>query len=89
VTITPQAADRRDRPAEVVAGFLAAVAIFAAAVAVVYRPVRVAPAAILIGLVAAGMGGRHARLAAFAVAFATVCWIAGMIVAVLTGHELF
>lgn len=85
----PEAADRPDRPAEVVAGFLATVAIVAGAIAIAYRPVRIAPFAIVIGLVAAGMGGRHARLAAFAVAFATACWIAGTVIALLAGKPLF
>ena len=84
-----EAADRPDRPAEVVAGFLATVAIFASAIGLVYRPVRVVLFAILIALVAAGMGGRHARLAAFAVGFATACWIAGTVIAVLAGKPLY
>ena len=81
--------DAQTRPAEAVAGFLAAAALFASFVALVYRPARIAPAAILVALVAAGMGGRHARLAAFAVAVATTCWVVGMIVAVLTDHPLY
>ena len=90
VTTAPEAADDRDRPAEIVAGFLATAAIFASIVTLIYRPARIGPAAILTALVAAGMaGGRHARLAAFAVGIATVCWIAGMAIAVLTESEIF
>ena len=79
----------RDRPAEAVAGFLAAAAIFASFVALVDRPVRIAPFTILLALVACGMGGRHARLAAFAVAVATACWVAGMVIAVLLSRPLY
>ena len=89
MSVPPEAVDETDRPAEVVAGFLAAIAIFAAAIALAYRPVRIAPFAILIALLAAGMGGRHERLATFAVGFATVCWVAGMMIAVITEAPLF
>ena len=78
-----------DRPADAVAGFLASAAIFASFVALVYRPVRIGPFTILLALVASGMGGRHARLAAIAVAVATVCWVVGMSIAVWTRNPLY
>ena len=61
----------------------------ASVLAVVYRPVRLAPFAILLALVAAGIGGRYARLAAFAVGVATLGWVIGMTVAVLTSRPLY
>ncbi|HEV8603661.1 MAG TPA: hypothetical protein VGQ68_09750 [Gaiellaceae bacterium] len=79
----------RQRPGETVAGFLAAISLTASAVATVYRPVRLAPFAILVAIVAAGLGGRHARLAAFAVAVGSVCWLVGMAVAVLTSRPIY
>jgi hypothetical protein len=79
----------RQRPGETVAGFLAAAAITVSAVAMVYRPVRLAPCALLVALVAVALGGRHARLSAFAVAAATVGWLVGMTVAVITEKPLF
>jgi hypothetical protein len=79
----------RDRPGETVAGFLAAAAIFAGSLAIVYKPVRLAPAALIVALIAAGIGGRHQRLAAIAVGVVTVGWIAGMIVCVITERPLF
>jgi hypothetical protein len=79
----------RDRPGEVVAGFLAALAIFAGSLAVIYKPVRIAPAALVIALIAAGIGGRHQRLAAIAVGVVTVGWIAGMIICVITERPLY
>jgi hypothetical protein len=77
------------RASEAVAGFLAALSIFASLFALAYRPVRIIPFAIVLAFVAAGMGGRHARLAAFAVATATACFIAGMVIAVITRHPLY
>jgi hypothetical protein len=68
---------------------MATAALFASVVAVVYRPIRIAPAAILVAVIAAGMGGRHARLAAFAVAVGTACFALGMTIAVLTEHPLY
>jgi hypothetical protein len=85
----PEAGARRDRPGEVVAGFLASAALFAGLIAVVYKPVRVAPAALVVALIAAGIGGRHQRLAALATAVVTIGWIAGMIVCVATERPLF
>lgn len=79
----------RGRPGEAVAGFLAAAALFAGLVAVVYRPVRIAPFALLVALVAAGMGGRHQRLAALAVAVVTIGWVLGMTIAVITERPVY
>jgi hypothetical protein len=85
----PEARLERDRPAEVVAGFLASAALFAGALSVVYKPVRLAPAALVVALIAAGIGGRHQRLAALATAVAAAGWIVGMIACVITGRPLF
>ena len=74
---------------EAVAGVLAAASMFVSLIALVERPARIAPGAIVIALVAAGIGGRHARLAAFAVAVSAVCWIVGMTVAIATDRPLF
>ena len=82
-------ATRRDSAAEAVAGLMASAALFTSFIAVVYRPMRIAPVAVLIALVAALIGGRHARLAAAAVAVGTICWAVGMAVAVLWEKPLF
>jgi hypothetical protein len=84
----PPVADRA-RPAEAVAGFLAAAAIFIGLMGLAYRPARLAPVAILLGLVAAGIGGRHARLAQLAVVLGAASFAVGMAFAVLTGHPLY
>jgi len=78
-----------DRPAETVAGFLATAALFAALVALVYRPARVAPAAIVVALIANAIGGRHERLAAVALAVSALCFVAGMTIAVVVEKPIF
>ena len=80
---------RRDSAVEAVAGLMASAALFTSVIALVYRPMRIAPAAVLIALVAAVMGGRHARLAGAAVAIGTICWTVGMAIAVLWEKPLF
>jgi hypothetical protein len=80
----------RTNPAEAVGGFLAAASIALSAVAIVYRPVRLVPFALVIAFIAVGLtSGRHARLAAFAVGVGAAAWLAGMIIAVLTGKPIF
>jgi hypothetical protein len=78
-----------DRPAESVAGILAAIAIFGSCIAVAYRPVRITPFTILISLIAAGIGGRHQKLAAAALAISGACFIAGTFFAIITNHPIF
>ena len=53
------------------------------------RPIRIGVAAVILALVAAGIGGRHRRLAALAVGIAGACWVAGMVIAVVTERPLF
>ena len=79
----------RDRPAEVVAGLLATLSIFGSALALVRTPVRITTFTILLALIAAAIGGRHQRLAAFAVAFAGVCFIVGTFFAIITNKPIF
>ena len=78
-----------DRPADAVAGLLAALAIFGSCLALAYRPVRVIPFTILISLIAAGIGGRHQKLAAAALAISGACFIAGTFFAIITNHPIF
>ena len=80
---------RRDPASHVAAGFLAAAAIFAGLIAIVYYPGRVGPGAILVALIAAAMGGFQSRLAAIAVAVATAGWFVGMIVAIVLERPIF
>lgn len=79
----------RSSAAETVAGLMAAFAFAAASVGIVYKPVRVIPLAIVVALVALGIGGRSTRLAAVAVLWGAVCWVAGMTIAVLADRPLW
>ncbi|HEX6700069.1 MAG TPA: hypothetical protein VF101_05000 [Gaiellaceae bacterium] len=79
----------RQRPADVVAGFLSAASIFVSLVGLAYRPVRLIPFAVLLALISAGIGGRNARLAAFATAAGALCFAVGLTLAILTGHPIY
>ena len=79
----------RERPGAAIAGLLASLSIFASLIGLAYRPVRLIPFAIAIALVATAIGGRHARLAAFALATGALCFVVGMALAVLTNHPLY
>jgi hypothetical protein len=80
---------QRPRTAETVAGLLATLALFVAVIGVVHRPVRVIPAAIVVALVAATIGGRHARLAGIAVAVGAAAFVVGLGFASATGRPLW
>lgn len=82
--------ERRSSGAETAAGFLAAISLTASAIALAYRPLRLAPFAILIALIAAGLAKeRHAKLAAAAVIGGSVAWLVGMAIAVLTSNPIY
>jgi hypothetical protein len=74
---------------ETLAGYMAAAAIFIALMGLAYRPVRLTPIAALLALVATGIGGRNTRLAAIALVVAGVCWMLGLLIAILSGHPLY
>lgn len=80
----------RERPSELVAGFLASASIFVSCIGLAYRPVRLIPVALLLAFVAAGLAsGRSMRLAAVATAVGAICFTAGMAIAVITENPLF
>jgi hypothetical protein len=97
---TPEASAGRDR-IDTIAGLMSATAIFLAFLCatdfhlsisgtdVQMRPVRMGVAAVILALVAAGIGGRHRKLAAVATAFAGAGWLLGMVIAVVTERPLF
>jgi hypothetical protein len=87
----PESRDDRGRqPAShVVAGYLAAAALFVGLIGIVYKPGQVGVGAILVALVAAAMGGPQRRLAAAALVIATLSWLVGMTVAVLLERPLW
>ena len=75
--------------ADAIAGLLAALAIFVSLISLASRPGRLVPAALLMALLAAAIGGRHQRLAALAIAVGAVCFVVGMALAVLTDNPLY
>jgi hypothetical protein len=93
--------DDRLSPAEAVAGFLAAAAIFVAAitlmnvhftiegVSIAFRPIKEGVAAELVALFAVALGGARSKLPGYGVAFCTAAWFGAMVVAVVTRRPLF
>lgn len=82
--------DDRASAAEVAAGYLAAISFAASAIALVYYPVRLAPFAILVALVAVALAGkRNSKLAAAAVAVGTLAWLIGMTIAVIMSRPIY
>jgi hypothetical protein len=77
------------RPAETVAGFLAALAIFASLISLAWHPLRLVLPAILVALIAAAIGGRYKRLAFAAVMICAACFFFGMTIAVVTSRPLW
>lgn len=79
----------RRRPIEIVAGLLAAAALFLGALELVYRPFRLAPAALILALVATVMSREQQRLIGIAVAVIGVCFVVGAALQVITHHPLY
>lgn len=79
----------REGSGEIVAGFLAALAMVGGAIAVVERPVPVGLLSIFIGFLAAALAERNQRLAAAGVAIASLGFLCGMIVSVITSRPLW
>jgi hypothetical protein len=77
------------RPAEVVAGYLSAFAIFISLIALAWHPLRLIPVAMLIALIAAAMGGRGRRLAFAAVVISAACFFLGLAITVVTERPLW
>jgi hypothetical protein len=80
---------QRSRPAETVAGFLAAASIFVSLVGIAYRPLRLIPFAIVLALIAVAFGGRSERLATAAVVIGAISFALGLAVAVVTSNPLW
>ena len=76
-------------PADLVSGYLAALAIFIALIGIAWHPLRLIGPAIVIALVAAGMGGRRKRLAFAAMMIVTACFFFGMMIAIITSRALW
>lgn len=79
----------RLRPAEAVAGFLAAASLFIGFLELLYRPFRLAPIAVILLLVATAMSRDQQRLISLAAVVVGVCFVAGAALQVITKHPLF
>jgi hypothetical protein len=77
------------RPSETVAGYLAALAIFISLIGLAWHPLRLILPAVVVSMIAAGMGGRHQRLAFAAVIVVAFCFFLGMVIAVITQRPLW
>jgi hypothetical protein len=76
-------------PVEAVAGLLAAGAMFIGFFELFYRPFRLAPAAVILLLVATVMSTGHQRLIGIGFAVVGICFVAGAALQVITHHPLF
>jgi hypothetical protein len=79
----------RPRPADSIAGYLAAMAIFICLIGLAWHPLRLILPGIVIAMVSAGIGGRHKKLAFAAVMIAAACFFFGMMIAVITSRPLW
>jgi hypothetical protein len=81
----------RDRtpPSEAVAGLLATIAIFLGGLELFYRPFRLAPAALILAIVATAMSREQPRVIPVAYAMIGICFIVGATLQILTHHPLY
>ena len=91
-----EASERRNSPADIVAGFLAVGSIVLSAIALGgglileldARPARTSIAAALLALVSARLSAKYEKLALIALFVAIVAWVVGMTLAVITENPL-
>jgi hypothetical protein len=72
-----------------VAGLLASIAVFVGALELAYRPFRLAPAALLLAIVATVMSREQPRVIPLAYAMIGICFIVGATLQILTHHPLY
>ena len=77
------------RPAETVAGFLSAAAIFVSLVGIAWHPLRLILPSLAVALIAAGMGSGKGRLQFAAVLICTACLFFGFTIAVVASKALW
>ena len=82
-------ADSTPRPSEVVAGYLASLAIFTSLIGIAWHPLRLIGPSIIVAMVAAAMGGRSNRLAFAAVLVVAASFFLGMTIAVVAQRPLW
>jgi hypothetical protein len=77
------------RPAEAIAGLLAASGLFLGLLELFYRPFRLAPPAVVMLLVATVMSRDQQRLVKLGFLAVGVCFVAGAALQVITHHPLY
>lgn len=77
------------RPAEAVAGFLAASGLFLGFLELFYRPFRLVPAAVVLLVVATVMSRDQQRLIKIGFAVTGICFVVGAALQVITHHPLY
>jgi hypothetical protein len=87
--VSAESFDRRGAAADTVAGLLSALAVFFAAIGVVWHPLRLIPISILTALVASAMARENGRFAFTAFLICAACFFTGMTVAVLAQRPLW
>ncbi len=85
----PADEERSSSAVDVVAGYLAAIAIFISLISLAWHPIRLLGPALLLSLISAGMTGRGKRLPFVACLTVAVCFFLGMMITVLTGRALW
>ena len=75
--------------AEAVAGLMAAGALFLGFFELFYRPFRLAPAALILLIIATVMTQRQQRLVGLGFAVVGICFVVGAALQVLTKHPLY
>jgi hypothetical protein len=88
VSAVPDPREERFTLTDAIGGLLAAASLALSGIALADRPARLAPAAILVALVAGRMSVRYQRLAFAAAIAAMLAWIVGMSLAVITEHPI-
>ena len=83
------AGEHRHSSSEVVAGYLAALAIFTSLIALAWHPLRLTPLAMLLALIGVGMGGKDRRLTLAAVLISAACFFLGLAISVVTERPLW
>ena len=79
----------REHTVATLSGFFAATALLFSLIAIVYHPVPVGFAAVLLALIASGMSARHQALCFWAVCVSSLCFVAGVVIAVTTNNPLW
>jgi hypothetical protein len=77
------------RPAYTVAGFLSAMAIFAALIGLAWHPLRLIAPAIILSMIGAAMAPKGNRLAFAAVFVVAGCFFLGLLISVVTERPLW